>query len=189
MTVNPATGVAQTVFRIALGTTLMAHGSQKLFGWFGGGGVEGTSQGMQAMGFRPAKQNAILAGLGEAGAGAALALGLGTPAAGAGAAITMGVAASVHAPKGFFATEGGLEYPTLLAVAAATFALGGAGPYSLDAATGRVLDKPWMRAVALAAIPVIVAVQLSRRSKTLKAEGKPEASTTPAEEGSTDPQA
>lgn len=103
----------------------MSHGSQKLFGWFGGGGLEGTSKGMHAMGFRPAKSSAVLAGVGEAGAGLALAVGLATPAAGAAAAATMAVAASVHAPGGFFAQEGGLEYP-VLSVAAATFTLGGA---------------------------------------------------------------
>lgn len=65
---------------------------------------------MHAMGFRPAKPSAILAGVGEAGVGVALALGL-APAAGAAAATTMGVAASVHAPNGFYATEGGFEYP------------------------------------------------------------------------------
>ena len=124
-----AAATAQTLFRVALGGVLIAHGSQKLFGWFGGGGIEGTSKGMHAMGFRPAKPSAILAGVGEAGAGVALALGLGTPAAGAAAATTMGVAASVHAPHGFFATEGGLEYPAVLGLAAASFTIGGAGPF------------------------------------------------------------
>ena len=123
-----AAAAAQTLFRVALGGVLVAHGSQKLFGWFGGGGIEGTSKGMHAMGFRPAKPSAI--GVGEAGAGVALALGLATPAAGAAAATTMGVAASVHAPNGFFATEGGLEYPALLGLAAASFTIGGPGPFS-----------------------------------------------------------
>lgn len=63
--------VAQTLFRVALGGVLVAHGSQKLFGWFGGGGIEGTSKGMHAMGFRPGRPNAVLAGMGEAGAGVA----------------------------------------------------------------------------------------------------------------------
>jgi hypothetical protein len=57
-----AAAAAQTLFRVALGGVLIAHGSQKLFGWFGGGGIEGTSKGMHAMGFRPAKPSAILAG-------------------------------------------------------------------------------------------------------------------------------
>ena len=139
--------------RVALGGVFIAHGSQKLFGWFGGGGVEGTSKGMPAMVFRPAKPSANRAGVSEAVASVALALGLATPAVGAAAATTMGVAASVHAPNGFFATEGGLEYPAVLALAAASFTIGGPGPYSLDSLTGHVLDRPWMRVTALAVVP------------------------------------
>jgi putative oxidoreductase len=162
-----AAAAAQTLFRVALGGVLIAHGSQKLFGWFGGGGVEGTSKGMHAMGFRPAKPSAVLAGVGEAGAGLALALGLATPAAGAAAATTMGVAASVHAPNGFFATEGGFEYPAVLGLAAASFTIGGSGPLSVDALTDHVLDRPWMRATALAVIPTAIAIQIYRRRKAL----------------------
>jgi putative oxidoreductase len=169
-TSSTAATAAQTIFRVALGGVLMAHGSQKLFGWFGGGGLEGTSKGMHAMGFRPAKPSAVLAGVGEAGAGLALALGLATPAAGAAAATTMAVAASVHAPGGFFATEGGLEYPAVLAVAATAFTLGGPGAFSLDALTGHILDRSWMRAVALAAIPAVTAIQIYRRHKALAAD-------------------
>ncbi|RNE66699.1 DoxX family protein [Cryobacterium tepidiphilum] len=166
---SPAAIAAQTLFRVALGAVLVAHGSQKLFGWFGGGGVEGTAKGMHAMGFRPAKPNAVLAGLGEAGSGAALALGLCTPLAGAGAATTMSVAASTHVRNGFFAAEGGLEYPAVLGLAAASFAVGGAGRVSLDHVTGHVLDRPWLRVVAVAAMPVVVAVQLYRRRLALEA--------------------
>jgi putative oxidoreductase len=130
---------------------------------------------MHAMGFRPAKPSAVLAGVGEAGAGLALALGLATPAAGAAAATTMGVAASVHAPHGFFATEGGLEYPVVLGLAAAAFAIGGAGRLSIDEATGHVLDRPWMRAVALSLIPLAVGVQVYRRRQALAADAGPSA--------------
>ncbi|MHA7142882.1 MULTISPECIES: DoxX family protein [unclassified Arthrobacter] len=182
-----AATAAQTIFRVALGGVLVAHGSQKLFGWFGGGGIDGTSKGMDAMGFRPAKTSAVLAGLGEAGAGLALAVGLGTPAAGAAAATTMGVAASVHTPNGFFATEGGFEYPAVLGLAATSFAIAGAGAVSLDSVTGHVLDRPWMRATALAAIPVAIGVQLYRRRKTLAADAASASDATPAAEGSTDP--
>jgi putative oxidoreductase len=167
---DTAATAAQTLFRVGLGGVLIAHGSQKLFGWFGGHGIEGTAQGMHAMGFRPAKPSAVLAGVGEAGAGLALALGLATPAAGAAAATTMGVAASVHAPQGFFATEGGLEYPAVLGLAAAAFAIGGPGRLSLDEATGHVLDRPWMRAVALSLIPLAVGVQVYRRRQALAAD-------------------
>jgi len=181
VTTSPeAAAAAQTLFRVGLGGVLIAHGSQKLFGWFGGGGVEGTSKGMHAMGFRPAKPSAVLAGVGEAGAGLALALGLATPAAGAAAATTMGVAASVHAPNGFFAMEGGLEYPAVLGLAAAAFTIGGSGPFSLDALTGHVLDRPWMRITALAVIPTAIAIQISRRRKALAADAAAPVADTPA---------
>jgi putative oxidoreductase len=184
VTTSPhAAAAAQTLFRVALGGVLIAHGSQKLFGWFGGGGIEGTSKGMHAMGFRPAKPSAILAGVGEAGAGVALALGLATPAAGAAAAATMGVAASVHAPNGFFATEGGLEYPAVLGLAAASFTIGGPGPFSLDALSGHVLDRPWMRATALAVIPAVIGVQIYRRQKALASETTAPASGAAVDEG------
>lgn len=182
-----ATTAARTLFRAGLGGVLVAHGSQKLFGWFGGGGLDETGKGMHAMGFRPGKTSAMLAGLGEGGAGLALALGFATPAAGAAAATTMGVAASVHAPHGFFAMNGGLEYPAVLGLAATSFAIGGPGKISLDALTGHVLDRPWMRAVAVTAIPIAISVQIYRRRKALAADGTPESNVTPVEEGSTEP--
>ncbi|KQO65113.1 DoxX family protein [Curtobacterium sp. Leaf261] len=177
---SSAAVAAKTILRIGLGAVLVAHGSQKLFGLFGGGGVEGTAQAMHGMGFRPGKQHAVLAGLGEAGAGAALALGIGTPLAGAGAATTMGVASSIHVPNGFFNSDGGLEFPAFLGFAASMFALGGAGPVSIDHATGHVFDRPWMRGLALAAIPVAIGVEVYRRRKALAADPVPPAETEPA---------
>jgi putative oxidoreductase len=75
----------------------------------------------------------------------------------------------------------------VLGLAATSFAVAGAGQASLDAVTGHVLDRPWMRAVAGAAIPVAIGVQVCRRHQALAAEGRPEADVTPVEEGSTDP--
>jgi putative oxidoreductase len=183
MTSKPSAAAvaATTILRIGLGSVLVAHGSQKLFGLFGGGGIEGTAQAMHGMGFRPGKRNAVLAGLGEAGSGAALVLGLATPVAGAGAATTMGVASSVHVPNGFFNSGGGLEFPGFLGLAASMFALGGAGPVSIDHATGHLLDKPWMRGLALAAIPVAIGVQVYRRRQVLAAEPAPAEESAPEE--------
>lgn len=167
---NAADAAARTALRVAVGGVLVAHGTQKLFGWFGGAGIAGTGRGMHAMGFRPGERHAALAGLIETGGGAALAAGLATPAAGASAAIAMSVAAAAQARNGFFASRNGLEYPGLLAVLTALLALGGAGPVSLDAATGHALDRGWMRAVGLAVAPVVVAAQLRQRSAVLREE-------------------
>src|SRR2546426_4380480 len=69
------------LLRMVVGLTLAAHGSQKLFGWFGGGGVDGTARGMEQLGFVPGRRSAVMAGLAEAGGGVLLALGAATPVA------------------------------------------------------------------------------------------------------------
>src|SRR6266568_83059 len=67
------------ILRFVVGLTLAAHGAQKLFGWFGGYGLDGTGQFMETLGFHPGRRHAALAGLTEAGGGVLLALGLLTP--------------------------------------------------------------------------------------------------------------
>ncbi|WP_371097790.1 DoxX family membrane protein [Streptomyces sanglieri] len=129
------------VLRVGTGAVLAAHGTQKLAGWFGGGGIEGTTAAMEAMGFHPPKHSAVAAGLGEAGGGVLLALGLATPAAGAAAAGAMAGAVAVHAPAGFFAQGGGYEYPAFLGFTAAAIGLTGPGP----ATCGRSARRPGRR--------------------------------------------
>ncbi|RII14770.1 putative oxidoreductase MhqP [Streptomyces sp. YIM 130001] len=156
--------------RVGTGAVLAAHGTQKLFGWFGGGGLQETAKGMEAMGFTPGRRSAVAAGLGEAGGGALLALGLATPAAGAAAAGTMAGAVAVHAPAGFFAQSGGFEYPAFLGFAAAAIGVTGAGRYSLDHATCHVLDRPWVVATAFIggalATASVIAPKVRRQRET-----------------------
>jgi putative oxidoreductase len=125
------------VLRLVVGLTLAAHGTQKLFGWFGGYGLSGTGGFMESLGFVPGRRAAFFAGLAETLGGLLLALGLVTPLA---AAIIIGVmlvaVATVHISKGFFATAGGYEYNLVLATAALTVAFTGAGAWSLDAVLG-----------------------------------------------------
>jgi len=151
MTVT-SSDVAQLVIRTGVGSALFAHGAQKLLGWFGGGGPEGTAQYFEAVGIQPGKYSAIASGIAEGVGGAALVLGLGTPAAGAAVAGNMAVAAAQHTPKGFFNADGGFEFPALLGLIAAGFTLGGPGKLSLDHALGDVFNKPWMRGVAVVSI-------------------------------------
>ena len=153
--------------RLGVGATLAAHGAQKLFGWFGGHGLAGTGSFFESVGFTPGKTNAVLAGAGEAGGGALLALGLATPAAGAAVAGTMAVAASMHKHNGFFAQNGGLEYPAVLALTAGALALSGPGQLSVDAALGHRANRHWMRAVGLASVPVAVSLVARRRAAAL----------------------
>ncbi|WP_405997348.1 DoxX family membrane protein [Streptomyces sp. NBC_00829] len=160
------------VLRVGTGAVLAAHGTQKLFGWFGGAGIEGTAQGMEAMGFHPGRESAIAAGLGEAGGGALLALGLATPAAGAAAAGAMAGAVSVHAPAGFFNQSGGFEYPAFLGFTAAAVGIAGAGRYSLDHATDHVLDKPWVVAVAFIGSALAAAAVVGSRVQAAQEEAQ-----------------
>jgi putative oxidoreductase len=125
------------IIRIVVGLTLAAHGAQKLFGTFGGRGLDGTGRMFEALGFRPGKLFAGVAGLGETGGGLALAFGLLTPLAAGVVAATMIVAiVSVHLDKGFFTHNGGYEFPLMIGAVALGIALTGPGKLSLDAMLG-----------------------------------------------------
>ncbi|MBZ3911206.1 DoxX family protein [Streptomyces acidiscabies] len=158
--------VGLLLLRLGTGGVLAAHGAQKLFGWFGGHGIEATGQYMESVGYAPGKASATAAGLAETGGGALLALGLATPAAGAAAAGAMVGAAAVHAPNGFFAQSGGYEYAAFLALAATGLAVTGPGRLSLDHALGHVTNRAWMVPAALgmtaAATSVVVGLRYCR---------------------------
>ncbi|MGW7595776.1 DoxX family protein [Streptomyces asiaticus] len=149
--------------RLGVGGVLVAHGTQKLFGWCGGDGLARTAEVMEAMGFRPGRASAVVAGLGEAGGGLLLALGFATPAAGSAAAGTMAGAVSVNAPAGFFAQSGGYEFPALLGCSAAALGISGPGRYSLDHLTCHVLDRPWLIATAFTTSALAAAAVIKRR--------------------------
>jgi putative oxidoreductase len=155
--------------RIGVGGTLVAHGAQKLFGWFGGTGLEQTGATFEQLGFRPGKPNAIAAGLGEAGGGALLAAGLGTPGAAGAVAGTMIVASSMHAANGFFNGKGGFEFPAVLGWSAAALALTGPGAVSLDHVLGHRLNRSWMRNLALAAAAPAAFAVIARQRRTAAA--------------------
>src|SRR5436309_15574543 len=99
------------IIRAVLGALLFAHGCQKLFGWWGGHGLEGTGGFFHQLGHRPGRQMATLAGMSEAGGGALLFLGLLTPLGAAAAIGTMIVASSVHKSNVLWARNGGYELP------------------------------------------------------------------------------
>ncbi|KJS59249.1 DoxX family protein [Streptomyces rubellomurinus] len=119
------------LLRLALGLTMAAHGSQKLFGWFGGGGLDGTGQFFTMSGYPAGHAMAVVAGLTETLGGLALAVGLLTPLAGAAIVGTMVNAIAVTWGGGFFAPKGN-EYELLLTAAAAALALTGPGRYAVD---------------------------------------------------------
>jgi len=125
------------LLRLTVGLTLAAHGTQKLFGWFGGPGLSTTGQFFTVLGFPPGRRHALMAALGETLSGVLLAVGFATPVA---AAVVVGVllvaAVTAHLGKGFFLQNGGYEYPFVLAVAALTLAFTGPGSLSIDALVG-----------------------------------------------------
>ncbi|MEU3843345.1 DoxX family membrane protein [Streptomyces sp. NPDC028635] len=165
------------LLRLGTGGVLAAHGAQKLFGWFGGHGLEGTGQFMESVGYRPGRTSAMAAGLAETGGGVLLALGLATPAAGASAAGAMAGAAAVHAPNGFFAQSGGYEYAASLGLTAAGLAVTGPGRLSLDAVLGHSVNRGWMVPVAFATAAAGTAVVIGARMRQLRRqrEGEQEA--------------
>ena len=121
------------MLRLVIGGLLWAHGAQKLFGWFGGFGLNGTGAYLASLGFRPGRAFAVLAGLAEAAGGLLLALGLFTPLAGAtllGVLLVVGVAG--HGSRGVWSHQGGYEYPLVLAVVVSAVAFAGPGAYALD---------------------------------------------------------
>ncbi|GAB2668015.1 DoxX family membrane protein [Gordonia jinhuaensis] len=154
--------------RVTVGATLFAHGAQKLAGWFDGPGIEGTAAGMQQMGFEPAKASAVLAGISEA-AGGLMVAGVGTRLAAAAGSAAMLAAAQVHRQSGFFAQNGGYEYPAVLGLASASIALTGPGRYALDSVVGRKLNHWGVGVAALGLSLAGSAGVLSQRTKTLAA--------------------
>ncbi|WP_030246603.1 DoxX family protein [Streptomyces sp. NRRL S-350] len=119
------------LLRLALGLTMAVHGSQKLFGWFGGGGIDGTGHFFTMSGYPAGNVMAVVAGLTETLGGLALAVGLLTPLAGAAVVGTMVNAIAVTWDGGFFAPKG-FEFALLLAAGAAALALTGPGRYAVD---------------------------------------------------------
>ena len=110
--------IGHFLMRILIGGLFVGHGTQKLFGWFGGHGLDGTGQFFESIGLRPGRENAIAAGAAEAGGGALLAAGVATPVAGAALHGVMTSAIKhVHAEKGPWSTEGGWEYNAVLMAA------------------------------------------------------------------------
>jgi putative oxidoreductase len=129
--------LGRLLLRFVVGGFFIGHGTQKLFGWFGGNGLKGTAEGFDQLGLRPAQAHATAAGAAEAGGGALLLLGLETPLAAAAITATMITAIrTVHLKNGPWATNGGYEYNVVLIAAVLALAELGPGPLSLDAARG-----------------------------------------------------
>jgi putative oxidoreductase len=132
---HPGNHWSGLALRLPLGTLFVAHGAQKLFGWFGGYGLEGTGQWLTSIGLEPGFLMALLAGSAEFFGGVALILGLLTRPTALVLAVTMLVAIfSVHIGNGLFMSNNGYEYALALLAGSVSLLLSGAGRLSLDAA-------------------------------------------------------
>lgn len=128
-------GTAALALRIPVGIIFVAHGAQKLFGWFGGYGLEGTGQFFGSIGLNPGTLMALLAGAAEFFGGLALVFGLLVRPAAAALSFAMLVAIfAVHFSKGFFLDKGGYEYALALFAASLSLLFSGAGRFSVDRA-------------------------------------------------------
>jgi putative oxidoreductase len=128
---------AEPMLRIVLGGILVPHACQKLFGWFGGMGFAGNAALFDRAGYTPGIFWGTLVGCTELIGGILLILGLFTRFAAAAVLIFMLVAMKFTSAKGFFWTNGGMEYSLLIGACALFFLIRGGGNYSLDRAVGR----------------------------------------------------
>jgi len=130
-------GLAALALRVPVGIIFIAHGAQKLFGWFGGHGLDGTGQWMASIGLAPGYLMALLAGGAEFFGGLALLLGLFVRPAAAVLAVTMLVAIfSVHFANGLFISNKGYEFALALLAVTVALAISGAGRLSIDRLLG-----------------------------------------------------
>jgi putative oxidoreductase len=126
-----STDIGLLMVRVVAGLTMAAHGTQYLFGWFGGGGLAGATTFFSQSGYRQADLIAVIAGLSETLGGLALAVGLSAPLAAAAIVGTMVNAMAVKWSGGFFAPRG-VEYELLMAVTGAAVAIAGPGRLAVD---------------------------------------------------------
>ena len=172
--------LGRLLLRLAVGGTFFVHGTQKLFGWFGGYGPDGTGQFFESLGLRPGKRNAIAAGATEAGCGTLVALGTALPVAAAGLSAVMITALRTAVwNEGFKPATG--EFEVLLAAAALALTETGPGALSLDSARGVERSGSAWTLAALGAGAAGSAMAISMGQKQPAAPAPP----TPADEPAT----
>lgn len=132
---------APLALRLPVAIIFMAHGAQKLFGWFGGYGLEGTGQWMASIGLEPGYLMALGAGSAEFLGGLALLIGLLTRPAAVALAFTMLVAiVTVHLDNGLFMSNNGYEFGLALLAASVSLAISGGGRLSADQPLNKALQ-------------------------------------------------
>jgi putative oxidoreductase len=147
---------APMIVRVAQGSLMAGHGAQKLFGSFGGPGLEGTSGFMEMLGMRPGRPWAYLAGLSEFGGGVLTALGLFNPLGPLGVIGAMSMATrKAHWGKPIWVTEGGAELPVLNIAISTALMIREPDGFSLDRVLGIRLPR-WVGLVGLVGVILTV---------------------------------
>jgi putative oxidoreductase len=142
--------IGRFLLRLVVGGYFIGHGTQKLFGWFGGHGLEGTGAFFENLGLRPGKRHALAAGAAEAGGGTLLVLGAATPLASAAITATMLTAINrVHLKNGPWVSDGGYEYNLVLIAVVLALTETGPGAPSIDDARGSEAKGPKWAILAL----------------------------------------
>lgn len=163
--------IGLALVRVVVGGLFIGHGLQKLTRAFGGHGIAGTAQSMEALGLRPGRPWAIAAGLAEAVGGLLFGVGFLTPVA---AVFLTGVMlmaiARVHASKGPWVQNGGYEYPLVNVAVAVGVALAGPGAYALDPYLRLAPPTAPVLAIGLALALIVVAAAAPRAAARTAAE-------------------
>lgn len=168
------------LLRVTIGGTFFVHGTQKLFGWFGGHGPDGTGQFFESLGLRPGRRNAIAAGATETGCGILLALGSSTPLAAAGLSAVMITALRTAIwNEGIKPATG--EFEVVLAAGALALTETGPGSPSLDSALGvKRSGRGWMLvALGAGAAGSAIAIESGRRRPEAPAAAPADSPATP----------
>jgi putative oxidoreductase len=157
--------LAFLILRLVVGGLMYGHGTQKLFGWYGGHGFAGVRAWLAGLRLRPATFWTAMAGLSELSGGLLLAAGFLSPLGSLGiiAAMLMAIILT-HWPR-LWNTDNGLEYPLVLLTAAAVVGAAGPGPYSLDALLGTGLPSPEAFVVGLGLVLAGVALAFATRAR------------------------
>jgi len=155
--------LALLILRITIGGLIFAHGTQKLFGWFGGRGLAGTHAMIQRQRLRPTWLWMWLAIFSEAGGGLLFALGLLSPLGALGIIAAMLMAMILVTWPRFWGSQNGIEYNLLFVIPAIVEAVSGPGRYSLDALMGLMLPAPASFLVGLLLVLIGIGFALATR--------------------------
>ena len=156
------TDILFTLLRIVIGALFIGHGTQKLFGWFAGAGMQHHTENVAAMGFRPANLWAWISALAESLGGLTLVLGFLTPIGAAAIFVAMIVGIfKVHWRSGLWNSNRGYEFNLIVAVNALILGLVGPGAYALDHTLSMVWSPPLVFGVSalIGIIAVIIGLE------------------------------